>query len=103
MFFITQSGQIYSGDQQNNDRQLTEEETELVRKGRFIVVNNQVLDITLQPGYAQNQRINEINNEIANIHNELDSLDLKSIRALREGGTLENGTTYLDFYQKIKH
>ena len=82
MFYITQSGQIYSGDQQNNDRQLTEEETKLVRSGKFTVIDNQVFDVTLQPGYAQNQRINEINNEIANIHNELDSLDLKSIRAL---------------------
>ena len=27
MFYITQSGQIYSGDPQNDDRQLTEEET----------------------------------------------------------------------------
>lgn len=99
MFYITQSGQIYSGDQQNNDRQLTEEETELVRNGKFTVINNRVLDISLQPGYVQNQRINEIETEIDNIRNELDKLDLKSIRALREGGTLENGTTYLDFYQ----
>lgn len=99
MFNITQSGQIYSGDPQNNDRQLTEDEAELVRSGKFTVINNQVFDITLQPGYAQNQRINKINNEIENIHNELDKLDLKSIRALREGGTLENGTTYLEFYQ----
>ena len=57
MFYITQSGQIYSGDQQNNDRQLTEEETELVRNGKFTVINNRVLDISLQPGYVQNQRI----------------------------------------------
>ena len=57
MFYITQSGQIYSGDQQNNDRQLTEEETELVRNGKFTVINNRVLDISLQPGYVQNQSI----------------------------------------------
>lgn len=99
MFYITQSGQIYSGDPQNNDRALTEEEANLVRNGRFTVVNNQVVDVTLQPGYSQNQRINEINSGIEEIHKQLDAWDLKSIRALREGGTLEDGTTYLDFYQ----
>lgn len=99
MFYITQSGQIYSGDPQNDDRQLTEEEAKLVRNGRFTVVNNQVVDITLQPGYSQNQRINEINSEIEEIHKQLDAWDLKSIRALREGGTREDGTTYLEYYQ----
>lgn len=99
MFYITQSGQIYSGDPQNDDRQLTEEEANLVRNDRFTVVNNQVVDITLQPGYSQNQRINEINSEIEEIHKQLDAWDLKSIRALREGGTREDGTTYLEYYQ----
>lgn len=99
MFYITQSGQIYSGDPQNDDRQLTEEEANLVRNGRFTVVNNQVVDITLQPGFLQNQRIGEIDNEIEEIHKQLDAWDLKSIRALREGGTREDGTTYLEYYQ----
>ncbi len=99
MFYITQSGQIYSGDPQNNDRALTEEEANLVRNGRFTVVNNQVVDVTLQLGYSQNQRINEINSEIEEIHKQLDAWDLKSIRALREGGTREDGTTYLEYYQ----
>ena len=57
------------------------------------------MDITLQPGYSQNQRINEINSEIEEIHKQLDAWDLKSIRALREGGTREDGTTYLEYYQ----
>ena len=99
MFYITQSGQIYSGDPQNDDRQLTEEEANLVRNGRYTVVNNQVVDVTLQPGYSQKQRINEINSETEEIHKQLDAWDLKSIRALREGGTREDGTTYLEYYQ----
>jgi len=99
MFYITQSGQIYSGDPQNNDRKLTEEEVELIRIGRFIIVNNRVVDTSSQPGYSLNTRINEINSEIEELQKQLNNLDLKTIRPLREGGTLENGTTYLDYYQ----
>ena len=99
MFYITQSGQIYSGDPQNDDRALTEEEAEIVRNGHYTVVNNVVVDETTLPGYSQNQQINQINVEIDEIHKQLDALDLKSIRALREGGTREDGTTYLDYYQ----
>ena len=61
MFYITQSGQVYSGDPQNNDRQLTEEEAEIVRNGHYYVVNNEVVDESTLPGYSQNTRINEIN------------------------------------------
>ena len=99
MFYITQSGQIYSGDPQNDDRALTEEEAEIVRNGHYTVVNNVVVDETTLPGYSQNQQINQINVEIDEIHKQLDALDLKSIRALREGGTREDGTTYLEYYQ----
>ena len=99
MFYITQSGQVYSGDPQNNDRQLTEEEAEIVRNGHYSVVNNEVVDESTLPGYSQNTRINEINLEIEEIHKELDAWDLKSIRALREGGNREDGTTYLEYYQ----
>lgn len=99
MFYITQSGQIYSGDPQNDDRSLTEEEAEIVRNGHYTVVNNVVVDESTLPGYSQNQQINQINVEIDDIHKQLDALDLKSIRALREGGTREDGTTYLEYYQ----
>ena len=99
MFYITQSGQIYSGDPQNDDRALTEEEAEIVRNGHYTVVNNVVVDESTLPGYSQNQQINQINVEIDDIHKQLDALDLKSIRALREGGTREDGTTYLEYYQ----
>ena len=99
MFYITQSGQVYSGDPQNDDRALTEEEAQLVRNGHYSVVNNRVVDITTLPGYSQNQRINQINSEVEEIHKQLDAWDLKSIRALSAGGNREDGTTYLEYYQ----
>lgn len=45
------------------------------------------------------KRIIEIETEKQVIQEQLDELDLKSIRALREGGTNEDGVPYLTFYQ----
>ena len=45
------------------------------------------------------KRILEIEDEKQAIQEQLDELDLKSIRALREGGTNEDGIPYLTFYQ----
>lgn len=99
MFYITQSGQIYSGDVQNNDRQLTDEEVLLLKSRKFSILNNKVVDVETVAGFSQKQRIHELNNEIEEIYKQLNEYDLKSIRALREGGELEDGISYLDFYQ----
>ena len=45
------------------------------------------------------KRILEIEDEKQAIQEQLDKLDLKSIRALLEGGTNEDGIPYLTFYQ----
>ena len=99
MFYITQDGQIYSGDCQNGDRQLTADEVTLVRSGKYAIIDLRVVDPSEQVGYTQTQRINEINDSIEETQAELDKWDLKTIRALREGGNMEDGTPYLDYYQ----
>ncbi|MBR6127894.1 hypothetical protein IKQ21_09445 [bacterium] len=99
MFYITQDGQIYSGDCQNGDRQLTADEVTLVRSGKYAIIDLRVVDPSEQVGYTQTQRINEINDSIEQTQAELDKWDLKTIRALREGGNMEDGTPYLDYYQ----
>jgi len=99
MFYITQDGQIYSGDCQNGDRQLTADEVTLVKSGKYAIVDLRVVDETKQIGYTQTQRINEINDSIEQTQAELDKWDLKTIRTLREGGNMEDGTPYIDYYQ----
>ena len=99
MFYITQDGQIYSGDCQNNDRELTADEVAIIKKGVFTVVNSKIVDSTTLPEYKINNKISEINHKLQDIQEKLDLLDLKSIRALREGGENSEGVSYIDFYQ----
>ena len=99
MFYITQDGQIYSGDPQNNDRELTQDEIAIIKRGDYTVVNSKIIDATTLPEYKLKNKIIEIDNELVNIQRELDLLDLKSIRALREGGENVDGIAYIDFYQ----
>ena len=91
MFYITQDGQIYSGDCQNNDRELTADEVAIIKKGVFTVVNSKIVDSTTLPEYKINNKISEINHKLQDIQEKLDLLDLKSIRALREGGENSEG------------
>lgn len=99
MFYITQGGQIYSGDCQNNDRELTAEEVSIIKKGKFSIVDSKIVDSTTLPEYQLKLKVSELENKLTKIQKDLDALDLKSIRALREGGKTNDGVLYIDFYQ----
>ena len=49
--------------------------------------------------YQLKLKVSELENKLTKIQKDLDALDLKSIRALREGGKTNDGVLYIDFYQ----
>lgn len=55
--------------------------------------------IKLNPSYETENQINNIEIKLQNIQTKLNDLDLKSIRALREGGENSDGVPYLEYYQ----
>lgn len=60
--------------------------------------NGQIINISDTDDYKA--QINTQTNDIrkTEIQEQINSLDLKRIRALAEGGTMPDGTTYLEYY-----
>ncbi len=70
--------------------------------GIYALEENEVLidgKIQINPNYEKEIRLKQISIELENIKNELNELDIKSIRAIREGGITPDGISYIDFYQ----
>ena len=56
-------------------------------------------EVKINPLYELEQRLYQIEIKLLKIQEKLDELDLKTIRALREGGTNAEGIPYLELYQ----
>jgi len=65
------------------------EENEILQEGMPI----------LDPEFETKKQETQRQNRIKTIKQKLEELDLKSIRALREGGEDKNGIPYLEIYQ----
>lgn len=61
-----------------------------------IFINNKV---EINPFYDLELRLYQIKLELNQNQEKLDELDLKTIRAFREGGTNQDGIPYLELYQ----
>lgn len=99
MLFINSQNEIYSGDCQNNDRQLTDDERNLYLKGNgYEVIGGVLTDISDTPEYIAEQEEKEkiIHND--NIYKQIDELDIKRVRALAEPSDHPDGGTWLEFY-----
>ena len=55
--------------------------------------------IEINPFFEKEKRLYQIEIELIEIQQKLEELDLKTIRALREGGTNAEGIPYLELYQ----
>ena len=55
--------------------------------------------IEINPFFEKEKRLYQIEIELIEIQQKLKELDLKTIRALREGGANSDGVSYLEVYQ----
>jgi hypothetical protein len=62
------------------------------------VADGVVTDITDTDDYKAKVLAKENAVKKTDLQAQIDELDKKSIRALREGGTMSDGTTYLEYY-----
>ena len=60
--------------------------------------NVETNSIILNPNYEKEQAEEEKQFQKSELQAKISELDLKSIRAIREGGTMPDGTTYADYY-----
>lgn len=60
--------------------------------------NVETNSIILNPNYENEEAETVKQTKKVELQKQIDNLDLKSIRAIREGGTMSDGTTYLDYY-----
>lgn len=101
MLFINSENKIYSGDRQENDRQLTLEEESLFLKGSgFDLSTGFVVDITDTEEYKEKIRQEENQAKKANLQLQIDELDKKRVRAICEPEIKdeETGQTWLEYY-----
>lgn len=66
------------------------EDNEIIKEGMPII----------NPDYEEITKEKERKNRIEEIKSKLSELDLKTIRALREGGSRNDGKTFLEIYQE---
>jgi len=62
------------------------------------VTDGVVADISDTDDYKAKALAKENTLKKIDLQTQIDELDLKSIRALREGGTTSDGTTYIEYY-----
>lgn len=55
-------------------------------------------EVVINPKYDIQTRIQELNSKNYKIQSQLKELDFKTIRAMREGGTMKDGVSYIDYY-----
>lgn len=68
-------------------------------KEQYKVQNGSLVDISGSDEYVSKQQIAQRNERISEIKLELKALDIKCIRAIREGGIDDDGVPFLDKYQ----
>ena len=101
MLFINSENQVYSGDRQENDRQLTPEEGSLFLKGSgFDLSTGFVIDITDTEEYKEKIRQEENQTKKATLQLQIDELDKRRIRAICEPEVKDTttGQTWLEYY-----
>lgn len=109
MFYVIKEGNVYEyGDCVSIAWQCPEEAKEIPdvtmnfymeNPDRFAVVDDELVDISETEEYKRMIAEKQNSERISEIKEELAALDLKCIRAMREGGSDENGVLYLDVYQ----
>lgn len=101
MLFINSENQIYSGDRQNDDRQLTPHEENLfLRESGFDLSTGFVVDITDTNEYKEKIRLEEIKSQKEALQIQIDEIDKRRIRAICEPEVKdeETGQTWLEYY-----
>lgn len=101
MLFINSENKIYSGDRQENDRQLTLEEESLFLKGcGFDLSTGFVVDIRDTDEYKEKMRLVENQSKKESLQLKIDELDRKRIRAICEPEVKDTttGQTWLEYY-----
>ena len=109
MFYVTKDDKIYEyGDKINSAwdfptlakefKNLSMKDYEQ-KQDRYEIQNGELIDISSTENYLRTVAEKDKAKRISEIKEELSELDLKCIRALREGGNAPDGTPYLDKYQ----
>lgn len=67
----------------------------------FALEPNEIIlngEIVINPQYEIQTKIQDLKDKSLELQFQLKELDFKTIRAMREGGTMNDGTPYLDYY-----
>lgn len=109
MFYVIKDNAVYEyGDNVTKAWNYPEEAKELEgfdmlfyeqHKEQFKVQNGCLEDISGTDEYIIEHQTAQKNKRISEIKTELDALDIKCIRAMREGGNDEDGVPFLEKYQ----
>ncbi len=109
MFYVIKNNQLYEyGDKISSGWNCPEDAKELLNvsmeffkthREQFEIQNGVLVDISATEAYKKSIVAAQKAQRISEIKKELDALDLKCIRAMREGGNDEAGIPYLEKYQ----
>ncbi len=109
MFYVIKDSKLYEfGDRVNSAWSYPNEAKELsgvtvddfyAERDRFKVENGILVDISQTEAYLTRKSKEQNEARKAEIQKELDALDLKCIRAMREGGNDDDGVPFLEKYQ----
>lgn len=109
MFYVIKNNNLYEyGDNVNRAWEYPAEAKELAgvdvitfeeNRDKYTISNGSLVDISNTETYLNSVAQKAKENRIAEIKTELNALDLKCIRALREGGNDEDGVPYIEKFQ----
>lgn len=109
MFYVIKNNSLYEyGDNVNRAWEYPAEAKELSgvdvitfeeNRDKYTISNGSLVDISNTETYLNSVAQKAKENRIAEIKTELNALDLKCIRALREGGNDEDGVPYIEKFQ----
>lgn len=109
MFYVIKNNSLYEyGDNLSRAWEYPSEAKELAgvdvitfeeNRDKYTISNGSLVDISNTETYLNSVAQKAKENRIAEIKTELNALDLKCIRALREGGTDDDGVPYLEKFQ----
>lgn len=109
MFYVIKNNNLYEyGDNVNRAWEYPAEAKELSgadvvtfeeNRDKYAISDGLLVDISNTETYLNSVAQKAKENRIAEIKTELNALDLKCIRALREGGNDEDGVPYIEKFQ----
>lgn len=109
MFYVIKNNSLYEyGDNLSRAWEYPSEAKELAgvdvitfeeNRDKYTISNGSLVDISNTKTYLNSVAQKAKENRIAEIKTELNALDLKCIRALREGGNDEDGVPYIEKFQ----